>query len=224
MSSKRWTNPDPPPLSFAAPTRYQRFTATIGAVWSSDNVTNSPLSKWKVSTGIRILVNCPPCKATGTPSASARDFCSSDSRAAFWVTATAMVVTGTNTVPAASPPGTVARFRTDILRRHRWTATDRIHCRGSATGARRSALLPRQCGPRDMAARLAATRGAIHRICSFSRRVPGLYVTWRNSHLLDDETGCTRRVRSFTHHVWSGSHSAGLLRPLTRKRNSSGTG
>jgi len=34
-------------------------------------VTNRPLSREKVSTGIRIVVNCPPCKATGTPSPSA---------------------------------------------------------------------------------------------------------------------------------------------------------
>src|SRR5213595_3951765 len=72
MCSKRCANPVRPGRSFADPTWYQRFTATIGAVWSSDSVTNSPFGNENVSIGMRIGLNCTPVLITGTLKPSRR--------------------------------------------------------------------------------------------------------------------------------------------------------
>src|SRR5678816_2764685 len=66
MCSNRWAKPVRPGRSFAEPTWYHRFTATIGAVWSSDRVTNSPFGNENVSIGMRIDLNCTPLVTTGT--------------------------------------------------------------------------------------------------------------------------------------------------------------
>src|SRR5918999_1310013 len=58
MCSNRCANPVRPGRSFAEPTWYQRFTATMGAVWSSESVTNSPFGSRNVSIGMRMAVNC----------------------------------------------------------------------------------------------------------------------------------------------------------------------
>src|SRR5213082_3549155 len=54
MCSKRCAKPVRPDRSFADPTWYHRLTATIGAVWSCDMVTNNPLGNRNVSIGMRI--------------------------------------------------------------------------------------------------------------------------------------------------------------------------
>src|SRR5215207_10625664 len=72
MCSKRWAKPVRPGRSFADPTWYQRFTATIGAVWSSDSVTNSPFGNENVSIGMRIALNCTALVITGTLTPSSR--------------------------------------------------------------------------------------------------------------------------------------------------------
>src|SRR5688572_2384752 len=54
MCSKRCANPVRPGGSLAEPTWYHRLTATIGAVWSSESVTNNPFCSRKVSMGTRI--------------------------------------------------------------------------------------------------------------------------------------------------------------------------
>src|SRR5215208_1593950 len=66
MCSKRWANPVRPSRSFAEPTWYQRLTATIGAVWSSESVINNPFGNENVSMGMRIGLNCTPPRITGT--------------------------------------------------------------------------------------------------------------------------------------------------------------
>src|SRR5215207_10081517 len=72
MCSKRWAKPVRPGRSFADPTWYQRLTATIGAVWSSESVTNSPFGNENVSIGMRIDLNCTPLLITGTLTHSSR--------------------------------------------------------------------------------------------------------------------------------------------------------
>src|SRR5687767_8580814 len=67
MCSNRCANPVRPARSFADPTWYHRFTATIGAVWSSDSVTNNPFGNRKVSIGRRMVVNCTSPDGRGTP-------------------------------------------------------------------------------------------------------------------------------------------------------------
>src|SRR5688572_15881149 len=52
MCSNRCANPVRPSRSFADPTWYQRFTATIGAVRSGESVTSKPLSSREVWIGI----------------------------------------------------------------------------------------------------------------------------------------------------------------------------
>src|SRR6266704_4361890 len=42
MCSNRCANPVRPGTSFAGPTWYHRFTATIGTLWSSERMTSSP--------------------------------------------------------------------------------------------------------------------------------------------------------------------------------------
>src|SRR5215204_3013767 len=67
MCSKRCANPVRPARSFADPTWYHRFTATSGAVWSSESVTNNPFGNRKVSIGSCIRVNCTSQYSRGTP-------------------------------------------------------------------------------------------------------------------------------------------------------------
>src|SRR5205085_9636373 len=66
ICSNRWAKPVRPGRSFAEPTWYQRFTATIGAVWSSDSVTKSPFGNENVSIGMRIALNCITLLIPGT--------------------------------------------------------------------------------------------------------------------------------------------------------------
>jgi hypothetical protein len=70
MCSNRCANPVRPIRSFADPTWYQRFTATSGAVWSSERVTNSPFGNRKVSIGSRIYVTCTSRFSGGNPGAN----------------------------------------------------------------------------------------------------------------------------------------------------------